>query len=180
MLPGREAEILKGIWTRDGDELVEVATDVHGHIRFGDASWANYDFTFKAMVEQGTTGYSAIFHYNATNMSARVFSVGLNDQGKTDMLDHWFCGRRGLYEGMRRASQFQVGKWCEVRLEVRGPRVCCYVDGEKLFDHTDDRFAHGRVGFSTFSRTGARFRDIAITTPEGKVLWKSPPEIPRE
>ncbi len=64
-----------------------------------------------------------------------------------------------------------------MRLEVRGPRVRCYVDDERLFDHTDDRFAKGRVGFSTFSRTGARFRDIAITTPEGKVLWEGPPEI---
>jgi hypothetical protein len=43
----------------------------------------------------------------------------------------------------------------------------------------DKRSTKGRVGLATRDAS-ARFREIAVTTPEGKILWEGPPEIPRE
>ena len=49
------------------------------------------------------------------------------------------------------------------------------MDGEELFDDFDIPLERGRIAFSA-GPTSVRFREILVTTPEGKVLWKGPPE----
>ena len=46
-----------------------------------------------------------------------------------------------------------------------------------LFQHTDPRFSDGRLQLRTWSTT-ARFRNIKVTDPAGKVLFEGMPDLP--
>ena len=46
-----------------------------------------------------------------------------------------------------------------------------------LFQHTDPRFSDGRLQLRTWSTT-ARFRNIKVTDPAGKVLLEGMPDLP--
>ena len=46
-----------------------------------------------------------------------------------------------------------------------------------MFHDVDERFARGRIGLATWD-ANARYRDIVITTPDGKVLWEGLPDLP--
>ncbi len=173
---GQPATVLMGLWGVDGDDLVEVASGLEGNICFGDPSWSSYDMRFKALVEQGDWGFAFQVHYSIVNQCACALQIGLKDGNKTDILDNYFRGRFGRYEGMSRPSRFQAGVWYEVSLEVRGPCVRCYLGNEKLFGCNDDRLTKGRVGFWTAPGTAVRFRNILVATPEGRILWKGPPD----
>ena len=46
----------------------------------------------------------------------------------------------------------------------------------RLFDFHDERHPKGRVGLQTFG-SSVRFKNIKVTSPEGKVLWEGPPAV---
>jgi hypothetical protein len=71
------------------------------------------------------------------------------------------------------------GRWYKVRIKVRGAKCWCYLDEKQLIHKVDKPFTKGRVGLATWDAS-ARFREIVVTTPEGKILWAGTPEIPRE
>ena len=71
-----------------------------------------------------------------------------------------------------------VDKWYHVRIEVRGSKCRCLLDGQDLFgEMTDERRDLGRVGLST-TRCAARFRNLVVSTPDGKPLWQGVPTFP--
>ena len=68
-----------------------------------------------------------------------------------------------------------------VRRPGRGPgaEYRCFLDKVLLFQGRFDPFTSGRVGFETWDNT-ARFRDIEVTAPDGKTLWRGPPVPPAD
>jgi hypothetical protein len=77
------------------------------------------------------------------------------------------------------ASDFrpQRGQWYEVRLVVRGAQFSCYVDGQLLVQGNNGDFTQGHVAIGT-TASASRFRNISITSPRGKVLWRGIPTLP--
>ena len=67
--------------------------------------------------------------------------------------------------------------WYDVRIEVRDAEYRCFLDDVLLFRGRSHQFTSGRVGFATWDNT-ARFRDIEVTAPDGKTLWRGPPAPP--
>ena len=80
------------------------------------------------------------------------------------------------YEIIRELGRGGMGfdQWYDVRIEARGAECRCFLDGQLIFEDTDDRFTSGRIGFKTWESV-SRFRDIEVTTPDGKLLWKGLP-----
>jgi hypothetical protein len=53
-----------------------------------------------------------------------------------------------------------LGRWYELKVEVQGPQIRCYIDGTLVFDYYDDfgtTFTEGTVGFFTYIAGDARF-----------------------
>ncbi len=142
---------------------------------FGDPSWSNYDLTFKAMSTEGTQGFVVMFHFQ---QPGTYYALGLGSyDNKGHDLSFQHGGKWGRHAGMYRNASIQFNRWYDVKVEVRRSEYRCFVDGQELFRHKDDRFQHGSIGFATWNAI-ARFRDIEVTAPDGGVLFKGSPSLP--
>jgi hypothetical protein len=162
-----------------GDDWVvengELAQKRSGVILLGVEEWSNYDLKFEGQVVEGNEGFVALFHH-ADEKNHRFFHVG-ELAGRRIDLGSLHDGREGLQS--RGTSPIVKGHWYKVWIKVRGAECWCYLDEKQLFHDVDKRFTKGRVGLATWDAS-ARFRRIVISTPDCKVLWEGPPEIPRE
>ena len=72
--------------------------------------------------------------------------------------------------------------WYTARVRVRGNHFECSiydssnVTETRVFDILDHRHPRGRVGLGTFV-SAYRFKNIKVTTPDGRVLWDGLPAI---
>jgi uncharacterized repeat protein (TIGR01451 family) len=58
------------------------------------------------------------------------------------------------------------GRWYELKVEVQGARIRCYIDDKLVFDYTDNvgtTFLQGTVGFVTYIAYDARFDNVSVT-----------------
>ena len=169
--PGK-AEILSGRWLVEGKELVQ--GDKAGTILLGDEELSSYDLKFQGQIVAGNEGFVALFHRTDDN-NLRFFHVG-EEGGKSVHLSFLYRGNEG---GKSKPTLAAKGRWYQVWVKVRGAECWCYLDGQELLHDVDKRFTKGRVGLATWDAT-ARFRDIVVTTPDGEVLWKGVPDLPRD
>ena len=74
------------------------------------------------------------------------------------------------------------GAWYTARVHVRGNHVVCSIYDShngtetRVFDVYDDRHPRGRVGLQTFGAS-FRFKNIKVTSPDGRVLWEGLPAV---
>lgn len=73
-----------------------------------------------------------------------------------------------VYEGGRRqlasarVTPPRLGAWHEVRVIAVGDRIQAWLDGVRLLEHRDTRFAAGRVGLWTKADSITAFDDLSI------------------
>ena len=117
-----------------------------------------------------------VFDYHDRD-NLRLVNVGGGGRSWTDLA--LALGKRTLgCDSKRRVQNGKVeqNKWYDVRIEVRGATATCIVDG-KTFTNSDDRLTTGRIALHT-DNSAAAFRDIKVTTPDGKTLWGGLPKPP--
>ena len=159
-------------WVVENGELVQKGRA--GIMLLGDEEWSNYDLKFEGQIVDGDEGFVALFHHT-DEKNHRFFHVG-ELAGRRIDLGLLHNGREGTASSV--SSKILKGHWYKVWIKVRGPECWCYLDGKQLIRNVDTRFTKGRVGLATWDAS-ASFRDIVVTTPEGKVLWEGPPALPR-
>jgi hypothetical protein len=168
------AEVIRGNWVIEGIDLVQKSFDFPAIILFGDREWSFYTVRYKFRREEGTTGPCIHFHvHDIKNMYG--FAVG-NYRNESHDEGGGVNGEFQRQPGMIVSGGVDQGRWYEVRVEVRGSEFKCYLDDRLVFRLTDERFLKGRIGFST-KESVVRFRDIRITSPAGKLIWKGPPRL---
>ena len=175
VVAGPAPEVRGGAWKVEGDELVQSSLARGATLLFGEPWWSSYDFKFRAMSTGGTHGFKAKFHAMSRG-NACEFALG-NYFNKYHDLSFESIGRWGRADQMLRPGHIEPLRWYAVRLEVRGAEYRCFLDDALLFQGRFDPFTAGRVGFATWDNT-AKFRDIEVTAPDGRVLWRGPPVPP--
>jgi eukaryotic-like serine/threonine-protein kinase len=167
--PSRTAQVVSGTWGVDEKELVQ--RDREGTILLGVKELSSYDLIFQGQIAAGKEGFVALFH-RTSDENVSFFHVG-ELGGKEAHSGFLHQGKEG---GKAKPVSLVKGRWYHVLVKVRGAESWCFLDGQELFHDIDDRFTHGRVGLATWDAS-ARFREIAITTPEGEVLWSGLPQL---
>jgi hypothetical protein len=171
---GRQAVGLgDGEWLREGDELVQSGSNPHVRLFFGDVEWTDYDFSCEAMRVNGPSGFDILFR--ATDKyNYYLFDVG--DKNNTKYA--WHTVNEHVWKEYKesRDAGVNANQWYKVRVSVRGPRCQCFLDEELLFDFTDRDHLRGAVGFRTWA-TKVRFRNIRVTSPDGRILWEGVPDL---
>ncbi|HEY7091035.1 MAG TPA: hypothetical protein VH518_23260, partial [Tepidisphaeraceae bacterium] len=165
---------LSGDWKADGGQLVQTRPMKQWAIVvFGDPGWSSYDFSFSTKGE-GAQAVAGAFHWGGLTDHYQLVLSGDPKQGSA--LNFMADGKRDVHPGMTRKGQAVRDRWYDVRIEVRGSDFRCFVDGTLLFTDHHQAFAKGRVGLAA---TGAaRFRDIKVVSPDGKMLWDGLPQPP--
>jgi serine/threonine protein kinase len=168
-----DADIRAGKWSTEKGELLQTAVRASDQqIFFGDPKWTDYDFSFKAESVRGTHGFKGLFR--ASPAGCCLFACGNYSNSTTDLSYGLPSGwQRGKYAGLT----IEFNRWYSVRIIARGSSFRCYVDDELLITDSRPELTHGRVGLATWD-SSARFKDIEVRAPDGKLLWQGPPRLP--
>jgi alpha-L-arabinofuranosidase len=91
----------------------------------GDRNWGDYNLEVKARKIAGREGFLILFHIKG-NEDRTWWNLGgwNNTQHAVEL--------RGSQDA--KDAQIETGRWYDIRLEVRGPSVKCYLDGELVHD----------------------------------------------
>jgi hypothetical protein len=173
----KQFSIVGGSWHIEGDELVQTDEGaVNAALTFGEAQWTDYDFTVDVMRTSGANQFS--LYIRASDQNNKLLFVA-GTAGQMAYSDT-------VHEGAVAKVQEQIceiidNKWYTARVQVRGIHfVCSLNDGVndivRFVGGGDVSHLQGRVGLAT-SNSVYRFKNIKITDPAHKVLWKGPPDI---
>jgi serine/threonine protein kinase len=162
-----------GEWLREGDELVQTGSNPGVCLIFGDVEWTDYDFSCDAMRVNGPNGFDIIFRA-PDKYNWEAFAVGTWNNTR----HAWTSLNENVGTPLKQSRNAGVNanEWHKVRVSVRGSRCQCFLDDMLLFNFTDQNHLRGAVGFRTWA-TKARFRNIQVTAPDGRVLWEGVPEL---
>ena len=178
----RASRTFFGDWTIDGGEILENQMVGNPCLVFGDSAWKDHDFTCEAKRVKGRNFIHLLYHVTGAGFS--VFGIGassVRDPNETLAnafsvhRDHWTLAK----EIKSRAVQVQSDSWNKLMVRIRGKRCQCYLNDQLILEYEDSKNTQGAVGFMPFN-TAARFRNIRVTDPTGKVLFEGLPELPAQ
>ena len=168
--------LVRGDWSTENGELVQSSLGSWAErsmLIFGDQSLSNFNLTLDFKKTGGFDGTDFWFHWHG---DGHYEAFGLGAHRRFAELNYIFNGRVGRQDGLSKPFDVETGRWYSIRLEIRGARFSCFVDDNLIFESSDPRFVDGRIGLATWS-TSARFRNIKVTDPAGKVLWQGLPDL---
>ncbi|HEV3299724.1 MAG TPA: serine/threonine-protein kinase [Planctomycetaceae bacterium] len=154
-------------WVIKGQELHQL-DDNQGAwhvVLFGDLGWTDYDFEAECEVIAGGSEVNLVFRARspAHHLKACLGAFG-NKLHSVIAWDQTGGGSIGQVNG-----QTVKGRWYRLRVEVRGKTFKMFLDGKMLTSASSDKYPRGCVGLATVF-CAARFRNIRVTDPSGKVL----------
>ena len=99
----------------------------------GDAGWTDYTYRLKARKTGGAEGFLIMFHVRD---DANWLWWNLGGWGNTrHAIEHCTAGtKRPLGESV--SGHIETGRWYDIRIELSGPRIRCYLDGRLVHDAT--------------------------------------------
>jgi Domain of Unknown Function (DUF1080) len=163
-----EPLILGGSWRADGNVLVgSRSAPTTAAILFGDQSFSAYDISFQAKVASHGQ-FFALFHQQGGG-NGGCLHFGNTNQRRINL----YFRRNGepVAPAEGRPMPIEGGRWYDVKISVRGPKIWCSVGEQVEIRCADLPFASGMFGFGTFG-SETRFRNISVSTPDGKPLWQ--------
>jgi serine/threonine protein kinase len=166
----------RGEWTIAGAELAQ--TDWRSgdcQIAFGDPAWTDYDFTCEGKVIHGRGEIGQTFRVTEAGRYEWVRGRWTYD---CDSLGSITKAAPPLERvRWRRSGKLEPDRWCKLEVRVRDRAIECFIDGEAIFKVEHAVHKDGLVGLRTFG-TEARFRNLRVTDPIGKVRFDGLPELP--
>jgi len=177
-------KVLKGDWKVQDGAYRQASSETDCRSTAGDPAWADYTYTLKARKLGGGEGFLIMF--------------GVRDK------DNWFWWNLGGWGNARHAiekctgggkallggevpGKIEAGRWYDVKIELQGARIRCYLDGKLVHDVEDASpqamaavagrvTATGEIVIKVVNTTGDA-QDTAVTldgagkvAPEGTAL----------
>ncbi len=121
-------ETAAGQWTTADGALQQNAAAGEAHALAGDATWSDYTLTLKARKQAGRNGFVVVFQAASGGVPSRLL---LGTNGNTQNLleidgQIWSTNLRG------ETDVIQTGRWYDVRVELQGASIRCYLDGQLI------------------------------------------------
>ena len=169
----------QGQWLVQGNELVQ--TDGRAHwpclmFAAGDDQWTDYDVTVDLMRIHG-------------NQVVNLVVRGTDKDNQLSLANGGYSGTRSYIQAVERGQikdapsvpfKLENRKWYSARVRVRGSEIAgSLVDGTKevaKVKSINGLHPKGRVGLRTWY-SSCRFKNIKVTSLDGKTLWEGPPAI---
>ena len=161
-----------GEWRIEGDELVQESLLMDCQLLFGDFTWKDFDFSCEAKKVGGNADVGLIYH--ATGAGSSEFNRG-GANNTVDFVRSAEGGNLGVLTS--RPGVMQTGRWYKLRVRLRGTHCECFLDDQLLFAYAETKNRRGAVGVRTWV-AAARFRNLRVTDPAGRVLFEGLPELP--
>lgn len=175
----RSATIRKGNWTAEGNEVV-LSSTFESHVSFGNPEWTDIDFSYETLTtsnaadSQGGIGLFRLLDFN----NALSFPLGAYG-GRAIELNRVIEGKWSRdNDGGYLNFAFERQRWYQVKLQLRGDKTTCFLDGAQVLTMADPHRLQGKVGFASWN-AAVRFRNIRVTDPQGNLLWEGAPDLPQ-
>lgn len=162
-----------GSWRIEGDELVYEAKNL-GWVWFGDPMWSDYDASMEVSRDADGEGIGVAVRA-IDNQNLQVFRIGA-EKNTAHMARFSHPGQKEAVVQARVPGKIEANQWYAVRIEVRGQRFRYLLDGKEVLAFEDPRCIRGGIALLSYF-TSARFRDIRVSDPSGRVLWAGPPRL---
>jgi len=162
-----------GVWVNDGAEFIQTNPEP-ASIYFGDPNWTDYDVSVEMKtLSKGPRSQGGSLFIRAHDDGNRYsFTPGnYNNQGIDLAYRHnGQFGRDGTY----RPGAYENNRWYKMQAEVRGRSIRVWLDDKLMFQTDNPHFPSGRIGLATWNSI-VRWRNLTVTDPDGKLLWKGFP-----
>jgi len=115
-----------GAWQVANGALCQSSGNENVRATAGDKSWTDYTLTLKARKLGGSEGFLILFHVN-DDLTKNWWNIGGwgNSANAIELDNHIITQTPGHVE---------TGRWYDVRVEVKGSRVRCYLDGQLVHE----------------------------------------------
>lgn len=125
--PGLEGwETMRGRWSTEGGVIRQLGDEERVLALVGDASWSDYTLSLKARKLGGAEGFLIVF---GSPSAATKSWWNIGGWGNTQHA----IETPGL-STPRVPGQIEVGRWYDIRVELRGNTVKAYLDGELVHE----------------------------------------------
>ena len=157
-----EWEVAKGVYTQTDTTWTTTAThDTYHRSYFGEVDWTDYTLEANVRIAEG-------------GALAPIVGIFFRVTEKSATGDYYYFrldARPAEGPGLIRAPNVtvkinankpaEVGRDYQLKVEVAGSSIKCYVDGVLEIDVVDEAFASGAVGVGTFNAVG-EFDDVSV------------------
>jgi alpha-L-arabinofuranosidase len=148
---GGKWSVVDGAW-RQSEPVVGVSY-------FGDETWSDYTLTLKARKLNGAEGFLVLFGRKGGDQYWWNF-------GGWGNRDHAIEFNRSPV-GRHARGQIETGRWYDIKIELAGERIRCYLDGKLIHEETGARTANFFAVAGREQSTGDLLLKIINTADEG-------------
>jgi alpha-L-arabinofuranosidase len=149
--------LLSGQWTAQDGVLRQTSPAENVRALAGDRNWRDYTYSLKARKLGGAEGFLILFRVQ-------------NDQEKAWWnLGGWGNVRHAIELGGTVSNgvpgRIETGRWYDIRIELRGGNIKCYLDGKLIHDVTQPAVKALYASASHVDSTGEIILKVVNVTP---------------
>ncbi|MBW8781503.1 MAG: DUF1080 domain-containing protein [Verrucomicrobia bacterium] len=137
---------VSGAWQAEDGVVRQTSSDSDSSIVVGDPAWSDYTLELKARKLSGAEGFLISFGLPDERARARWNLGGLANNGHGLEFD-------GLSD-QRVPGSIETGRWYDIRIELKGSTVKCWLDGKLIHDVVRKRVAALYAVAGTVQKTG--------------------------
>jgi len=115
-----------GQWQAENGVLRQTSRAENVRAIIGDKKWTNYTFSLKARKLAGNEGFLILFAVQNDNAKSWWNIGGWGNQRHAIEM--------GGIIGNEVPGKIETGRWYDIRVELQGSRIKCYLDGQLLHD----------------------------------------------
>jgi alpha-L-arabinofuranosidase len=125
---------IRGAWqaTEGGYRQTELAQDCRAVA--GDPNWTDYTITLQARKLGGAEGFLIMFRVRDDE---NWYWWNIGGWGNTRHAVERSIGGSKMLACPQVAGSIETGRWYDIRIEVQGARIRCYLDGQLIHDFED-------------------------------------------
>ncbi len=159
---------LQGDWTVQDGRLLQQDRETVAFISSKTGTWPDYSLSLRAMrPDDALDGFLIVLRYPDRD-DAVEWTIGgwYNTASALQRRRGFPTNTSTRYEATVRPCSVETGRWYDIRADVRGDNVKCWLDEELMVDYTDSELgecAPSRIALGTW-RTRAFFDDVVVTS----------------
>jgi len=161
----------EGTWKADGGTLHQTSDLIDCTAIAGDPGWTDYTHTLKAKKDGGNEGFLILVHA-ADDGNYVLWNLGGWENSSTSLEQTVDGGKFFLGEQVR--NSIEMGRWYDIRVDVRGENIVCYLDGAPILTATErpHHLAAGSMSAaaSRDNKTGEVILKVVNPMPQASVL----------
>jgi len=129
-------DFVKGDWKGENSTLRQ-ASNTHGCVALhANSTWADYTLSLKARKNAGAEGFLILVH--ASDIGNYTWlNLGAWNNSRATIEQTLDGGKTELASSASAAGRIATGQWYDIRIDVSGSTINCYVDGMPVINATE-------------------------------------------